>query len=131
MKYLSIIILIIFCSCTQKEKKYIYTEQKQQTFPYRSYNYKEPEVVSALNDSVAFCKAYKKYYNSCKAYEQTKNLLENKGLQSIGDIPVAFTLMDETGNDISGGYFLADRDKVKKEIEDQIDLIVLKSSSNQ
>lgn len=100
---------VVMCGC---QKKYQYVEEVIErsvlTGIHESEN--EPEEIKALNDTMAYIAAYRKFCISQSVY----NKMVDEGFGEYLDIPLGFKLYNPEGKDISNIYFFTKAEKEKE-----------------
>jgi len=104
-------LLLISCG---KKYKYIETEKRQSLSGGYESKDADPVVITASDDSVAFLEAYEKFTIARSVYESMKSTY------SLTPEPERFSLIDETGKDISKDIVIGNKNSLLKEIRDRI-----------
>lgn len=117
-------LMLILLSC---DKKYTYIETiKEKSLLGNSYTEKErdPDVIKAKNDTLAYLQAYRNFCISLKVYDDMKK----KGSASYFQ-PINFKILNENGSDITNIDFVTKKSQ-HKIIMDCIFELGLPSDSN-
>lgn len=104
-----LLLCLCFCSC---QKKYRYVEivnERDILSGETSRKEKEPELIEASDDSVAYCAAYQKF---CIAQKVSRDM--KKSGMDLGDEPIEFKLLDEQNVNIANKTSLLVKIKLKK-----------------
>lgn len=110
-----LLLCLSFCSC---QKKYRYVEivnERDILSGETSRKEKEPELIEASDDSVAYCAAYQKF---CIAQKVSRDM--KKSGMDLGDEPIEFKLLDEQNVNIANKNIFVSKDKIEEEISERI-----------
>ena len=110
-----LLLCLCFCSC---QKKYRYVEivnERDILSGETSRKEKEPELIEASDDSVAYCAAYQKF---CIAQKVARDM--KKSGMDLGEEPLEFKLLDEQNVNIANKNIFVSKDKIEEEISERI-----------
>ena len=110
-----LLLCLCFCSC---QKKYRYVEivnERDILSGETSRKEKEPELIEASDDSVAYCAAYQKF---CIAQKVARDM--KKTGMDLGEEPLEFKLLDEQNVNIANKNIFVSKDKIEEEISERI-----------
>ncbi|MEL1244519.1 hypothetical protein AAEO56_09620 [Flavobacterium sp. DGU11] len=114
-KILFIVIVCMFFSCEQKSKySYIEIIDDESLLGDISEKEKEPRIIEAISDSIAYLDAYQKF---CVSKKVNQDMIDAS--QKVYSTPKSFKLLDATGKDIALVNFI-DKEKLEKEVENRI-----------
>ena len=105
---------MIFQSCN-KTYNYIEIVNEESIFGGSDIKEKDPKIIKAKNDSAAYLSAYQTF---CISQKVSKDMQEAMGI--IHSVPLRFKLINDKGEEISNSVFFANKEKLEKEIEDNI-----------
>lgn len=112
-KYFVLLLMVVCLSSCQKKYKYVEEVIESSIFGEEIRSDREPENVSAMNDTLAYLEAFQKYCISQKVYEE----FVKRGTGQYMDKPSGFRLYNSDGVDISDISFVSRSDEEKKIVE--------------
>ena len=111
---LLILSVLIFQSCN-KTYNYVEIVNEESIFGGSDTKEKDPKIIKAKNDSAAYLAAYQTF---CISQEVNKDMQEAMG--KVYSVPLRFKLINDKGEEISNTVIFANKEKLEKEIEDNI-----------
>ncbi len=113
-----------FTSCSNKNSiknyKFNITFEVPSVFGATSYKEGEIENITAVNDSLAYCDAYRKYCLAKKVYGEYADKYNSSFPSDVVNTPISFKLINESGDDIAKTVDIIDKSKIEMEIEKEI-----------
>ena len=118
LKLLPLIFIITLTSCSKKDVvkhyKYFSTVESPSLFGAVSYKDGKGIDISAINDSIAYCEAYRNYCIEKKFYADYSD-----GLNTYVGTPIAFKLINDTGIDIANSVDFIGKSIIELKIEEE------------
>jgi len=116
-KLLLMTILLLAVALTSCEKKYTYVEVilEKGIFGGIDKKEKEPKIIKAKNDTLAYLDAYQKF---CRSVKINKDMREAFG--ETYSTPFGFKLLNDKGENIANSTFFITREEEKRKIEERV-----------
>lgn len=112
---LSIMTLTLTTSCSSRKYQYIEVAKEQEILGDTNITEKDPELITAPNDSTAYIQAFRKFYVSIKVF---KDMQETYGMSAYK--PIDFKLINDKGIDISKTISFVNKELTEQEISNEI-----------
>jgi hypothetical protein len=111
---LLILSVLIFQSCN-KTYNYVEIVNEESILGGSDIKEKDPKIIKAKNDSAAYLEAYQTF---CISQKVNKDMQEAMG--KVYSVPLRFKLINNKGEEISNTVIFANKEKLEKEIEENI-----------
>lgn len=105
----------LITSCSSRKYQYIEIAEEQEILGGTNITEKDPEFITAPNDSTAYVQAYQKFYISIKVF---KDMQETYGMSAYK--PIDFKLINDKGIDISKSTSFVNKKLIEQEISNEI-----------
>lgn len=105
----------LITSCSSRKYQYIEVTEERGILGGTDITDKDPELISAPNDSAAYVQAYQKFYISIKVYN---DMQEAYGMSAHK--PIDFKLINDNGIDISKSISFINKELTEQEISNEI-----------